>query len=286
MPGAPIEEAASASLVLFLAVIQGLSEFLPISSSGHLVLAQVALDVRGAGLALDVALHVGTLLAVLVVYRADVLELALRTLRGDLGPLAWLVVATLPAATLGFLIKDRIEGAFHTPFVAGVGLLFTAAALLLAERARRRACAAADAHDDGDPAPVGPASAALEFPSLAVALAIGLAQMLALAPGVSRAGMTIAAGLLLGLPGVRAARLSFLMSIPAVTGAALVALPEAASQGLAGISTGLLLAAIGLAALVGWGALRILLITLGRGAFRWFAAYCALLGTAALVFLE
>jgi len=266
--------------VLLLAILQGIAEFLPISSSGHLVLAHVAMGTKEeANMALDVALHVGTLVAVLIAYRADVRVLLADVLRGRLRLAIWLVVATIPVGIVGMVARDLIAEAFTSPRFAGGGLVFTACVLLAGERARVQA-----ARGNGTGPTADSANGPEREPALADALVMGLAQALAILPGVSRSGMTISAGLLRGLSTAQAARYSFLMSIPAITGAAVVTLPDAMEEGLAGIPLGLVLAAVALAALVGWASLRALLLTLARGSFRWFAAYCVALGGAVLVF--
>lgn len=268
-------EASHAASVLLLAVIQGLAEFLPISSSGHLVLARVAMSIEEGGMALDVALHVGTLLAVLWAYRADVGNLLAGLLRGEWRFPLWIVAATVPIGIIGVSFEHQIERAFETATVAGVGLLVTAGVLVAGELTRRRFAARRAAGGD--------ARLVTELrPAWADALIIGLAQSLAILPGVSRSGMTIAVGMMRGYSPAQAARLSFLMSIPAVTGAAAVSLPDAVSEGFGGLSPALIWSAVALSALVGWGALRTLLLTLARGSFLWFATYCALVGVIVL----
>ncbi|MDF1839744.1 MAG: undecaprenyl-diphosphate phosphatase, partial [Planctomycetota bacterium] len=122
--------------ILLLAVIQGLAEFLPISSSGHLVLGRAALGLQEGGLALDVALHVGTLVAVILAYRTDVIQLFRELFRGRLAMWIWLIVATLPAAVIGLALKDKVEFAATKPSFAAAGLLVTAALLLIGESRR------------------------------------------------------------------------------------------------------------------------------------------------------
>lgn len=270
-------EAASGALaVLLLAVVQGLAEFLPISSSGHLVLGRSLLGLEEAGLTLDVALHVGTLAAVTYAYRSDVRKLLSDVLAGRFGLAIWLLVATVPVGVVGILFKDRIELAASTVAAAGGGLLLTSVLLLLGERARNRNDA------EGVPESSEVEEGSEDLPGLRFAILIGLAQCLALWPGVSRSGTTIAAGLMLGLGSSSAARLSFLMSLPAVAGAAVVSLPEAIQEGVAGVGFSWVLAAVVLSALVGILALRLLLLVLHRGAFRWFALYTLVLGALAL----
>ncbi len=257
------------SALTLLAVLQGLTEFLPISSSGHLVLAQAAMRVDHPALALDVALHVGTLLAVVIVYRRDLLQLLRDVRAGELRETLLLALATLPAAVLGVAFKDKVQSAFHAPQTAAWGLFVTALVLLVGEWARRRAKPSDVEHD----APM----------TWKQALVIGLLQALAIFPGISRSGSTIAAGLVCGLSPTRAARFSFLMAIPAILGAAVLNLPEAIEEGVGG-SPAHVVWAVGLAGFVGWGALRVLLAFLGRGAFAWFAVYCVALGSGALLF--
>ena len=273
-----MEPAIGPVSVLLLAVLQGLAEFLPISSSGHLVLARAALGVKQAGLALDVSLHVGTLGAVVFAYRKDVAQLVGDLARARWHMWIWLVVGSLPAAVVGFTSLEFFRGVADNPRWAAVGLLATAFVLMVGEWARRRG------GNNELSAPMGE-DAGYGAPRLSDALVLGVAQAAALFPGVSRSGSTIAAGLVRGLPTVQAARLSFLLSIPAVTGAALLEVPEALDAGAGGLSVPLLLAGVFVAGLVGWGALRALVLTLSKGAFVWFALYCAVLGTSALLFV-
>ncbi|MFT7676204.1 MAG: undecaprenyl-diphosphatase [Planctomycetota bacterium] len=284
---APAEAAAAAEpatgliSVLLLAVIQGLAEFLPISSSGHLVLGRAALDVKEAGLALDVSLHVGTLAAVIYAYRRDVLRLFGDMLKGNFRMFAWLILATIPIGAIGILVKPLIEQAAQSPKFAGCGLLGTALILLLGEWKRPRAQAGESGAIDALPA----GDDYWGSPSWGQALVLGSAQVIAILPGVSRSGTTISTAFALGLAPIQAARLSFLMSLPAVSGAAIVELPHVIEDGIGGIPPTTILLAIGTAALVGWAALRTLVLVLSKGAFRYFAAYCALLGGLALALL-
>ena len=277
---AAVEPATGLVSVLLLAVIQGLAEFLPISSSGHLVLGRAALGVKEAGLALDVSLHVGTLAAVIYAYRRDVLRLFADMLRGNFRMFAWLILATIPIGAIGILVKPLIEQAAQSPKFAGCGLLVTAVILLLGEWKRPKGVGgevAIDALPAGD-----------DYwgkPSWGQALVLGSAQVIAILPGISRSGTTISTAFALGLAPIQAARLSFLMSLPAVSGAAIVELPHVIEHGIGGIPPGTILMAIGTAALVGWAALRTLVLVLSKGAFRYFAAYCALLGGLALTLL-
>jgi len=283
-PGLGVEGAGLSSSdplgLALLAVVQGLTEFLPVSSSGHLVLAQHVLGFSEPALAVDVALHVGTLLAVLAVYGGDLVALLVGALRGVAGArrgLALLAVGSLPAAVVGIGLADVLEHVFERPRLAAFGLLVTSAWLCVGVLARRRAA-------PGEPSARSDAAPDWSTLGWGGAVAMGCAQAVAIWPGVSRSGATIATGLALRVPAAEAARFSFLLSVPAIGGAALLSLPDAlAADEVA--APGLVALAALLAGVVGWGALRLLLAFLGRGAFAWCAVYTALLGVAALVLL-
>lgn len=248
-----------------LGVLQGLTEFLPISSSGHLELARVLLGWSGGSLAFDVALHGGTLLAVLFYFRADWIRLT-AGVRRSFVERAWnpharlagkLALATVPAAAAGVWLEDLAATTFRSPWLiltmlAGVGVLF----LVFDRRAR-----------SGPP---------LEEPSLAVALGIGAAQALALLPGTSRSGVTMLAAIAFGLNRASAARFSFLLSAPIIFGAMLFELDEAAALPLVPLAVG-----VAASALSGGFAIAFLLRYLGRHSFVPFAWYRILLAAGA-----
>jgi undecaprenyl-diphosphatase len=260
-----------------LAVVQGLAEFLPISSSGHMVLAEAVFELAPLGVAFKVALHVGTLFAVVWAYRSVIASMLRDWLHLRLQSLIWLIVASIPAGLVGVFLKHQIEALFEEPRFTGYSLLGTAVILWFGERARARA-AVEQVRAEPEIPPEVP-------PSLREALILGCAQAVAILPGISRSGSTIASGLMRGMDGERAARWSFLMSLPAITGAALLELPDAMSVGFEGLSPLVAWGAVGLSALVGWLSLRFLVLVLARGAFRWFALYCTLVGGAVLVLL-
>jgi undecaprenyl-diphosphatase len=258
-------DAASAAV---LGVVQGLTEFLPVSSSGHLVLGQQLLGLTEPELLFDVAVHVGTLAAVVVVFRADlwtmVKGLWARGPQGARGRrLLWLVaLGTLPAAAAGVLLKSLFESLFASPAAVGAALLFTGC-LLMATRL----------------APSGDRGLARTGPGRA--LGVGLAQALAITPGVSRSGATIAAGLFLGLERETAARLSFVLSVPAILGALVLQLAHldpAQAPPLAPLLVGAATAAAS-----GLAALKLLLRLVRSGRLHWFAWYCWALGLFAVV---
>jgi undecaprenyl-diphosphatase len=250
--------------------VQGLTEFLPVSSSGHLVAARALAGVATPGAALEVWLHLGTLLPVVIVYRQAFADMARGLVARDEGgrgraALAALVVATAPAAAVGLLARDSLEAAFASPRVAALGLLGTTALLasLAFVPAARRAGGRA-----GTPAPA-PLRAAI----------VGLAQALALVPGLSRSGSTIVAGRWLGLAPDEAAAFSFLLSVPAVLGAALV---EGVSHGLGGIGPAAALSGFGAAAVSGYAALALVRRLVVGGRLGLFAPYTLAVAVAVL----
>jgi undecaprenyl-diphosphatase len=276
IPAAPAAVPQAVELAL-LAVLQGLTEFLPVSSSGHLVLAQAALGFEGSAVRLDVALHLGTLGAVLVAYRRDLVALAREALRGELRAVGVLALATVPAVVVGLGFHAALHAAFSSVRVAAAGLCGTAAILAVGEAARRRTRRAG--------AEGGAEGGGRERVGVVDALWIGAAQAVAILPGVSRSGATIAAGLVRGLHPRGGARFSFLLAFRTSGGGALLVWRDVVGGGEAafGIGGGALLAAVLLAGAVGLGALRALLAFLGRGVFGWFAGYCAVVGGVVLV---
>jgi undecaprenyl-diphosphatase len=183
-------------------LVQGLTEFLPISSSGHLVLVPAVLGMDPPDLATSAVLHLGTLVAVLVYFRAEIVEILRLT---DLGKrlLRLLVVGTIPAVVLGLLFESRLERINETPRAVAVAL-FVAGAAFTATRFLPGGDRSMPDSTDRD------------------ALALGFGQALALIPGISRSGTTISAGLLRGFDRAEAARYSFILGIPVIAGAGLL----------------------------------------------------------------
>ncbi len=196
------------SQTLFLALLQGLTEFLPISSSAHLILPAQVLGWVDQGLAFDVAVHVGTLMAVVLYFRKDLFEMASAWILSLAGKgsshesrLAWYIIyATIPAVIAGFLFNDLVEGHLRTTAVIALTTIVFGVVLYLGDR-------------------LGSNSRSIDSISLRDALIVGCAQVLALIPGTSRSGITITAGLALGLTRVAAARFSFLLSVPIILAA-------------------------------------------------------------------
>lgn len=249
---------------IILGIVQGLTEFLPVSSSGHLVIAQTFLGVPSPGVFLEVALHVATLLSVMVVYRRKLLELLMGTLQRDADALRYvgmLVLATLPVVGVALLFRNDIEAAFDTPYVTAFMLLITGFILY-----------STTWHRQERPA---------DQPTTFHALSMGISQCVALLPGISRSGTTIAAGLWTGLRGERAAEFSFLMSIPAIAGAAILQIPEVGSATLGGP----LLAGFIAALASGVAAIKSLVWLVRRQGFHHFAWYVWAMGLFFLAYL-
>ncbi|MDJ0856344.1 MAG: undecaprenyl-diphosphate phosphatase [Desulfobacterales bacterium] len=267
-----------------LGIVQGLTEFLPISSSGHLVIGQHLFGLRHADLAFDVSVHVGTLGAVVIYFRRDIGTL-LRSLlrwrssapqasksadRPDIDArLAVLIFwGSIPTALIGLVLKRYEATLFASPLIAGAMLIVTGCILYLTRRPQISA-----QNDPGSMRPMGAIT-------LRDSLLMGIVQGLAVMPGISRSGTTIAAGLFTGLAPQAAARFSFLLSIPAVAGAALLVLTDALAQGQVKPAPCLV---GGLTALVvGYAALAILVYLIGRGKLFTFAPYCWMAGIAAI----
>jgi len=261
-----------------LGVVQGVTEYLPVSSSGHLVLVPTLLGWKKASFVFDVLVQMGTLLGVIIYFWRELFVVARAMLAGirDRTPFAtresrygWLIgLATIPAGVAGLLVNDYVEEAFQSSRAAMTFLLLTALMLFLGERF-------GSARRDGQDL------------TLKDGVLIGLSQALALFPGVSRSGSTIAAGMLLGIDRSGAARFSFMMSIPVMVGAGiltgrkLLSNPALIEQEGAGILVGFVTAAIS-----GYIVIRWFLDFLKHKSLYWFAGYCALVGTAGLLFLE
>ena len=250
---------------IVLGLVQGLAEFLPISSSAHLALTPYFLGWEDPGLAFDVALHLGTLMALAWYFRADWIALTqsawriVRYRRVDginERRVLFLVVATIPGAIAGLLVNDLAETTFRSPTLIACTLIIMGVLLWAADRFAPRARAESEI-------------------TWRDAILIGCAQMFALIPGVSRSGSTMTAGRALGLERVAAARFSFLMSMPITLAAVILKTPEALAQ--QGLSVALV-AGILAAGLSSWLAIAVLLRFISRNSFGVFAVYRVLLG--------
>jgi undecaprenyl-diphosphatase len=250
---------------IVLGFVQGATEFLPVSSSGHLVVSQELLQVEIPGILFEVAVHLATLLSILLVYRQRVTELVVGCARGrgeSWRYMGLLVIATIPAAVLGLFFEDAISAFFDDPAVVGVAFLVTGTFLFSARAALARN------PEDG--------------PTVRTAVIMGVAQAFALVPGISRSGSTVVAGLWGGVAGREAAAFSFLMAVPAILGAAILKLPEAQT---AGLSTAALVAGSLTAAVTGVLAIRSFVALLKRQTFHGFAYYLWPAGVGFLLYL-
>jgi undecaprenyl-diphosphatase len=252
---------------VLLGVVQGLTEFLPVSSSGHLLLGQyfLGLDQDRFGLPFDVALHLGTLVAVVTFFWRDLLRMA-RGFARSLTPgernladpdqwLAYLILAsTVPAALIGFFLKGFFETAVRSPWVVVFNLVLIGVLFIVGEA-------------------VGAKTRRADKLRFVEAVGIGLAQAAALVPGVSRSGATITLGLFLGLRREEAARFSFLMSVPIIAGAGTLQLAEVAAQGMDRSQALMFAAGFVSSAVVGYLTIRFFLRFVVHHSLRAFAYY-------------
>lgn len=278
---------------IFLGIVQGLTEFLPVSSSGHLAIFQNIFHIDTGGSVLyDVLLHVGTLAVVLVVYWKDILKLIIEFFRmlGDifvnLGMLfssgrkqpkyrkvvrtnyrkfvVLIIVSTIPTAIMGYLGSKLISDASSTLIIPGICLLVTGILLILSDR--KNDC--------------------WKIPkdvSYGEGVLIGIAQGFATLPGLSRSGTTIAAETFCGLDRKFAVKYSFILSIPAIIGAAVMELKEASQEAVSGQTIVIYLAGMAAAAVVGYVAIRSMLKIVQNKKLKYFAYYCFAAGTLAII---
>jgi undecaprenyl-diphosphatase len=255
---------------IVLGSVQGLTEFIPISSSGHLVLVPEALDWGHPGLAFDVMLHAASLLALLVYFSGDLLDMARGVLQGNdfqRRLFGFLAIGTVPAVLAGLFLGDYFEETFEDAEASALQLLITAVILVGAEQAlryheRKAANSGRDLRHLGD-MHAGDASA------------IGIAQAISIFPGISRSGSTIGAGLALGMKRDDSARFGFLLAIPALLGASLIQVPElrgttlGLGAGIAGFVASLVTSYAAI-----WGLIRYL----RTNTLYPFALYCVVAG--------
>lgn len=239
---------------ILLGAVQGLTEFLPVSSSGHLVIFQHILGVQESPLTFDVMLHMGTLLAVFVAFWDDIVSI----LKRPFTRLTYLIiVGCIPAALAGYLVAPLVEKAFESLLVVGLGLIFTGFALRFAEKWADNGIGFKDIPET----------------TYKDAIFIGLLQAVAIVPGISRSGSTIAAGLLAGMERELAARFSFLLSIPVIIGAGIFELSDVTTNSL-GANLWPYLVGTLVAALFGYLAIKIVLRLVSHGRLSVFSYYC------------
>jgi undecaprenyl-diphosphatase len=264
------QETPTVLAVAILAIVQGLTEFLPVSSSGHLVLFGHVLRSERQGLVLDLVLHGGSLLVLLVHYRRDLFSLASRTFSSHPEApelrrlLLSLIVATGITGTLGLLFQSELKAQFERPIVAALCLVVTAAGLFSTRLIRHEGTRSF---------------------GILVGVAVGLAQSLAMLPGISRAGATIVAGLWMGLKPEAAGRFAFLLAIPAIGGALLLELKDIGEAAAVGGASSLIVGFL-VSVLASWVGLKLVLRFVERGRIAVFGVYCLLVGIVAAALIS
>lgn len=272
---APAAEGMSWIQVVVLSALQGLTEFLPVSSSGHLRIFSTWLFGHDAGASFTAVVQLGTEAAVLVFFFKDIVRILVAWFRGVFDSarrdnpdyrLGWFViVGSIPIALIGFFAKDLIRDAARNLWITAIVLIAFSFVFLLAERFGRQ------------DRPVDAKS--LEGLTMKDAIVMGLAQCLALIPGVSRSGGTISAGLFLNMSREAAARFSFLLAIPAVLASGLFSLPDAFEPSVGQAASGVqLLVGSAIAFVIGYAAIAWLLRFVQNHSLAWFAGYRILLG--------
>ncbi len=262
---------------IILGVVQGLTEFLPVSSSGHLVLGEFLLKIKLNDISFEVFLHFGTLLAVIVYFRQTIRamfkavwsKIKIPGIKNNSvsGEKDWLlfwmiIIGSIPAGILGVLFKDLIEESFSSVIFVSFMLLFTGLVLFLTRFFH----------------------AAKEKLSFLDALIVGFAQAIAILPGVSRSGLTISTGIFRRVEPGKAAEFSFLLSLPAVLGASILKLKDVLNHSDAGLDLKIYLFGAFTAFVVGYLAIKFLLKIIKKGKFQYFGYYCFAVGFLFLIF--
>lgn len=269
---------------IIVGVVQGLAEFLPISSSGHIVLTQFLLGIREKGgeapenIAFEVVLHMGTLLSVLVFFRARVFKLVsclfIKKYDVERKMVLWLIIASVPAVIAYLLFKDYFKAAYGNPVLVSSLLIVTGGLLFLPDWLKK-------VKDGEQPL------------TWKTAMLMGGAQAFAILPGISRSGSTIVAGLAHNVKPERVAEFSFLMSLPAIGGGFLFSVKEIMEENEGGMSEALVeclqpayLAGAGAAAVVGMFAIFLVMDAVKKGKLKYFSYYCFLAGIAGIVYFS
>ena len=240
---------------IILGIIQGITEFLPISSSGHLVLAQEFLGINQPGNKFEVLVHMGTLASILVIFFSDIKSLLLSIRKNETQQFIYFIIlGTIPAVLFGLGLKDTIDSFFDNIYVVGTALVFTGIILFTSKFFKQ----------------------VEKSISYKISFTIGLAQALAIIPGISRSGMTISCALFLGLSAKESMRFSFLLAIPAIFGAGLLMLFDI-DNGLQ-VRAPVALAGLLSSFIVGYLSLKWLLGLVQSGKFHYFGLYCFCIG--------
>tara|TARA_Y100001970_G_scaffold279148_1_gene385969 strand:- start:816 stop:1574 length:759 start_codon:yes stop_codon:yes gene_type:complete len=247
--------------VILLGVLQGVTEFLPVSSSGHLVLGQYLLNVKSQGNTLEILFHLGTLGSVVFVFFKDIIDILSTIKKKSTQKLIiYIFIATIPAVIVGFTLRNNIEILFESVSSVGFALLFTGLVLILSSNFKNKN----SKH------------------SLFSSVVIGFGQALAIIPGISRSGMTITLSLIFGFSPKESAKFSFLLSIPVIAGAGVLGIQDIQSTEI--FSVDIILAAVLSSFFIGIIALRLLIKLLELGKFYIFGIYCICLGLVFIIF--
>ena len=240
-----------------LGIIQGLTEFLPISSSGHLVIGQALLNISIPGNAFEVVVHLGTLVSVLIVFWTDIWQLitSLKSTTTQKYIIA-IIIGTVPAVVIGLLFKDIISEAFENIRIVAITLIITGMILLTTKLINTKQ----------------------KDITVGRGFLIGVAQAMAIVPGISRSGMTISLGMYLGIAPDKAAKFSFLLAVPAIIGAGLLTGLDMMEASEPMLHWSLLVVGFLSSLLVGWVSLKWLLGLIRLGKFHWFGVYCIIVG--------
>ncbi|MGL1930650.1 MAG: undecaprenyl-diphosphate phosphatase [Desulfotalea sp.] len=257
---------------IVLGILQGLTEFLPISSSGHLVLGSQIMGFEQAGVSFEVFLHLGSLLAVLVVFWSDIKGMIIAPfayLRGSrekdiiesLIMAIYIVVATMPAVVVGLFFKDSFESIFNNLVIVYCMLIVTGTLMVVTQFLPTRD----------------------KKMSVGKSILVGCAQACAILPGLSRSGSTIFMGMLLGVDRQKIARFSFLMSIPAILGAVVLQIGDVAAHPLPPNAIVNILVGSVASAISGYFAIKLLLDLIKKNRLQWFGYYCYAVATLGLI---
>lgn len=246
---------------IILGLVQGLTEFLPVSSSGHLIVFKklFGIDQEQFGLTFDIALHFATLIAVFIVFLPDIIAILKKPVQKLTG---LLIIATVPAVLVGLFLDDYVESISQSGGFLGIAFLATAAILFFSQKAKKRA-------------------KTIDNMSYADAAIIGVTQGIAVMPGISRSGSTTGAGLFLGMEKEDSLRFAFLMSIPVILGSAVLGVKDIVTEPTS-VQWGPVIAGMIAAGVSGYFAVRFMLNFFKKRSLNVFAVYTAVLGLAIL----
>ena len=261
--------------IIILAIVQGLTEFLPVSSSGHLALAEYLLGIESPGVTLEVFLHFGTFMSVLVIFWKDIIKIILAVFGNfwkvwkyptvmkeneNFAMGIYIIISMIPAGIVGLLFEEQFDGLFDNICMVGLALIITGTVLFLTQWAQN------------ERRPLNWWRTIL----------MGIAQAIAIIPGISRSGSTVSTGMFLGMPREKVAKFSFLMALPLIFGATIMKAKEAlATDGF--VWSGIIIGTV-TAFLFGYFAVKWLLRAITRGRLYMFGFYCLILGFIAIIF--